>query len=172
MPLYWLTPYLFMRGHQIFDQMTSHKRIFSLSPLQFSSYPKWHYLCVKISKNDSTYWQMWYENFRWNWDEKQRWILSVFSCLVCLVQLPFIVLVLSNCKCYLRCGAHHLMAYRRSYKSSSVRKESLQIPMSLKIMDSLLINKSNVDLFAICFVRDKSYLMILDAHIMESQQDS
>ena len=44
--------------------------------------------------------------------------------------------------------------------------------MSLKIMDSLLINKSNVDLFAICFVRDKSCLMILDAHIMESQQDS
>ena len=39
-------------------------------------------------------------------------------------------------------------------------------------MDSLLINKSNVDLFAICFVRDKSCLMILDAHIMESQQDS
>ena len=44
-------------------------------------------------------------------------------------------------------------------------------PNVIKIMDSLSINKSNADLFAICFVRDKSCLMILDAHIMESQQD-
>ena len=52
--------------------------------------------------------------------------------------------------------------------------QSEEIPSKsqcLENKDSLLINKSKADLFAIGSIRDMSCLMILDAHFMESQHN-